>query len=1144
LLNITFSNRKDFNISYNIDNFIILHHGKNLKLSRENLIFVMKYINTKTLAHDAILGLKRSIFILLFLLSGTSLWAQALTVTVTATDQTCPGNGSLAFVVQNALPNVPVTFTVYLLPDNLNPIYVGPNTSLPGQSPGNYKVVATQQGQSPAEDTASIGSNLTPLAYTIEGISANCGNDGVFTINVTSGNAVSYQISSGPVTVPAQPSNVFNNLPAGSYTIKVTDNCGTSVVIAQTLFSNSPILAIAPPQFPDIALPDCDHITISNTISHSNNVPINYPLTVVIKVYPPGGGTLVTFNQTIASGDPDTQAVEQVIPFYYDTNYYYDITITDPCGTSYSRNNILVRQKMFALGTLADAGCGQKLVVVVPTKYVAPYTITFVNAPAGFDPADFNDNYPEPFYGETTVFGEEGNAPPVGIYEFYITDACGRTSGPNGLIEIIAPDVEPVGSAINVDCENNLGDLEIEVPSYILESVIITAAPPEYFNLYPGQNDISGFINDEGMLEMEGLPPGEYNFTVTDTCGTVYTPDLVVIMPDYSTSQPSLVSRPDCLSGLGTLSIGHSSIISSVIMTVAPPEFDQTLLPYDVSFNLNSSGDFYMAGMLPGNYSFTIVTACQTFTKSVGILGYSVTSNNVTHEPLCGTFNVDVQHTANSIAGVSYWLQKEIDPVNGIWGHPVTGEPFTGVYNTTSAQALILGLNDNLPFYDTGHYRVMKTYRAFLNGSEGGNDKTCAEQLYDFNYYNTLVILGAQSLTCSGTIADVQINAEGVTPLTFTITEKNGLPFTINNGSNNIFTNLENATYTVYVSDPCGNSEPLTFNIADLPSLVSASIAPDLYACAVDGSSTEVFDLSQQNTAVLNGQDPADYTVTYHSSLNDAISGANPLPLTLTTASAMIYARVQYNANLSCVATSAFYIDVRNLITLSMPDEYRGCEGEDITITADAGYTSYIWSTGQTGQSITVTQPGVYTVTVSDAFQCPATKTVNVVVGAAPVISTIDVADWTDHNNVITVIMEQGGNASIQNFEYSINGIDWQESNVFTGLDPGKYEVYVRDAYDCGNDTGTVYLLSYPKYFTPNGDGENETWRIKFSTAAEPGLIVYIYDRYGKLLTGFGANDVGWDGTYNGAVMPSTDYWFIVKRQNGKEYRGHFAMIR
>ena len=83
----------------------------------------------------------------------------------------------------------------------------------------------------------------------------------------------------------------------------------------------------------------------------------------------------------------------------------------------------------------------------------------------------------------------------------------------------------------------------------------------------------------------------------------------------------------------------------------------------------------------------------------------------------------------------------------------------------------------------------------------------------------------------------------------------------------------------------------------------------------------------------------------------------------------------------------------------------------------------------------------------------------------------------------------------------------------------------------------------YPKYFTPNGDGYNDFWRIKFSEN-EPNLTVTIFDRYGKLITQFDSNNVGWNGTYQGNPMPSTDYWFVVKRENGKEYKGHFTLKR
>ncbi|MGK4569401.1 T9SS type B sorting domain-containing protein [Flavobacterium sp. 3HN19-14] len=86
-------------------------------------------------------------------------------------------------------------------------------------------------------------------------------------------------------------------------------------------------------------------------------------------------------------------------------------------------------------------------------------------------------------------------------------------------------------------------------------------------------------------------------------------------------------------------------------------------------------------------------------------------------------------------------------------------------------------------------------------------------------------------------------------------------------------------------------------------------------------------------------------------------------------------------------------------------------------------------------------------------------------------------------------------------------------------------------------------LLNYPKFFTPNGDGFNEKWQIKFAVF-EPGMQIYIFDRYGKLITGFDSESQGWDGTYNGHPLPSDDYWFKVIRADGTIYRGHFTMKR
>jgi gliding motility-associated-like protein len=57
-------------------------------------------------------------------------------------------------------------------------------------------------------------------------------------------------------------------------------------------------------------------------------------------------------------------------------------------------------------------------------------------------------------------------------------------------------------------------------------------------------------------------------------------------------------------------------------------------------------------------------------------------------------------------------------------------------------------------------------------------------------------------------------------------------------------------------------------------------------------------------------------------------------------------------------------------------------------------------------------------------------------------------------------------------------------------------------------------------------------------------MDIKIYDRLGKIVASFGANHHGWDGSFNGLKLPSTDYWFVVTREDGREMRGHFAMIR
>lgn len=259
----------------------------------------------------------------------------------------------------------------------------------------------------------------------------------------------------------------------------------------------------------------------------------------------------------------------------------------------------------------------------------------------------------------------------------------------------------------------------------------------------------------------------------------------------------------------------------------------------------------------------------------------------------------------------------------------------------------------------------------------------------------------------------------------------------------------------------------------------------------------------------------------------------------LSLGTTVIYIRI--DSNDKCYQVGKLSLTLVSEPILSVPDSIPVCENSSVTINGGSGFDSYLWSTLETNSSITVPSAGFYSVTVTQNHGntvCSTTKNFTVVLSNVAVIST-EIQDWTDNENVIVVSVSS---SSVGNYEYSIDGINYQDSNIFSGLISGDYTVYVRDKNGCGIANQEVFILNYPKFFTPNGDGFNDTWAVRFSES-EPKLMVKIFDRYGKFIKELDAV-TAWNGTYNGRELPSTDYWFVVTRENGKVYKSHFAMKR
>jgi len=164
----------------------------------------------------------------------------------------------------------------------------------------------------------------------------------------------------------------------------------------------------------------------------------------------------------------------------------------------------------------------------------------------------------------------------------------------------------------------------------------------------------------------------------------------------------------------------------------------------------------------------------------------------------------------------------------------------------------------------------------------------------------------------------------------------------------------------------------------------------------------------------------------------------------------------------------------------------------------------------------------------------------------------INSLDVNEQGQAAVVIGLASGTTS--GYEFRIDTGAFQPSSHFYNVPIGEHTAWVRDiASGCSAFT-TFSVFGYPKFFTPNGDGYNDTWNIP-GLQGHPEARIYIYDRYGKLIKQMSPQGEGWDGTFNGKQLPSTDYWFTVefttdfvanKELDGRKvsYKGHFSLKR
>ena len=369
------------------------------------------------------------------------------------------------------------------------------------------------------------------------------------------------------------------------------------------------------------------------------------------------------------------------------------------------------------------------------------------------------------------------------------------------------------------------------------------------------------------------------------------------------------------------------------------------------------------------------------------------------------------------------------------------------------------------------------------------------------------------------------------------------------------------ASQTIYIyalapfSPACNDESSFTITVIDTPVAYSVPVILRTI-CDEDGNNDGIvnYNLGVLSASILGTQTGSEFTIAYYESFAEATTASNPVTSsTLST----IYVRVSNTLTPSCFDVKPITIIV-NKIPEPTPvdgivciDSETGALLNAYTLLSglNAATHTFLW-TNETGDIVgyesnySAILPGVYTIVATRiATGCaslPMTATVN---PSEPATVAYTVSDDFADNQVITVQTTGVGG----DYEYQLDNGDFQNSPIFTNVNSGIHIITVRDKNGCGVTTAEALVINYPKFFTPNADGYNDTWNIH-DLSNQPSANIYIFDRYGKLIRQIKPSGEGWDGNINGSTMPSTDYWFTVtyvdENQINREFKAHFAMKR
>ncbi|SOD17978.1 gliding motility-associated C-terminal domain-containing protein [Pedobacter xixiisoli] len=735
-----------------------------------------------------------------FLISSISLFGQ--TIVATGTNGSCPNSALISVTASGFATNANMS---YRLKDANTGNYVQPvdgsyqvGTTFNGLHSGTYIVEALDQTNNVSANAPPTSVNITyvpmELTYTKTDVLCAGASTAQIVVSATNGSsAYSYAITAGPVTRPAQPSATFTNLPAGNYTISVTDGCNVTkpllVTIVESLVNINGISDIMWPSLANVTPGDCSarQFSIYDLMTNGMQGAVTGGRIRISYEYPAGSGIIYGENGVVGApgvayngGGPNAGAV----PFPAALgvpNQSYNVIVTGDCGTQKKLGPFTPAAKQISVDTKF---CNGDIILDVKTLGNTCLNVTLT----------FTDNitsavHPFTITAATTVITNSGLVPGR-TYTVTAVDGTGSLIGTVGNTFIGTNQMQPQSTSgpaslifQNHDVCNNLIRPMVYLPEGFVGPATATIVSGPAGTV--GTTVTKNLAFTDNTIGFDLLPFGAYTVSYSTTCqsGTVsgnydFTPSAMTAQqtPTCSGADVQVSVSASIRNENGSVSSFHNGAVTILVGSASNVGANYTI-------DNTNAGVVNFTNLTPGVYKFGLTyygASCVVNEITVNIVlplepitvNSSSTGGYVCNNLPATTGTLVIDATSATSSNLYYSID------NGTTYGAANVNTFSNVPYGTNGEVLVRVKDD------CGNFISHIAYLAVApNATATGNQQTALD-------------------VCGGETVNLNVNVVGAT--SYNWTGPNGFSANIKNPVINSIASNQAGVYTVTVVTGCG----------------------------------------------------------------------------------------------------------------------------------------------------------------------------------------------------------------------------------------------------------------------------------------------------------------------------------------------------